>query len=415
MKENKSRDEQTLNKKKNIIKAAQKVLAVKGISDSSISEIAELAGVTDSIIYHYFKNKEDLLFWALADRMREISYELRFHLKGILDPVSKLGKMVWYHLYIYDLHPEDTRVLKNLLFECRSRKSFYSHKGYKELRSYTGILMKILREGIEAGVFNKNMNPVLVRDIIFGLLDEESLSCYAAHDIEKTMPDFPDIIELILSMVLNKSERDISDKRIRIIMAAERIFAEKGFDSATMSEIAEAAGVAEGTIYTYFNNKKDLLFSLPTERFKSFKEGTEELFEIKDTVRKLRRFIRYHFAIFLTNRNFLKTFLLDIKLNRQFYESPAYKEYLDYMKILDEILDEGKKKGVFRDSVNSRVFRNLFFGGFTHLTTRWFILGAAKAIDMMQEIDQFVYLLCDAVLRKDPVIYELKERIIKSA
>ena len=415
MKYTKTDNEHASNKKKEIVKAAQKVLATKGISDSSISEIANMAGVTDSIIYHYFKNKEDLLFWALADRMRDITDELKLHLEGILDPVSKLGKMIWYHLYIYDLHPEDTRVLKNLLFECRSRKSFYSHEGYKVLRSYTGILMRILKEGIDRGIFNKYMNPVLVRDIIFGLLDEESLSCYAAHDIEKTMPDFPDIIELVLSMVLDSfKDVDEGDKRLKIIRAAEKVFAEKGFDSATMSEIAEIAGVAEGTIYTYFNNKKDLLLSLPIERFKYFREGTKELFDIKDTLRKLRRFIRYHFAIFLTNRDFLKTFLLDIKLNRQFYESSAYKEYLAYMKVLDPILEEGKKKDIFRTSVNNRVFKNLLFGGFTHLTTRWFILQTARAIDMMEEVDQFVYLLCDAVIRKDSIIYEFKDRIVTS-
>ena len=358
MKYAKVENESVSNKKKEIIKAAQRVLATKGISDSSISEIAQIAGVTDSIIYHYFKNKEDLLFWALADRMKAIRDELELHLEGILDPVSKLGKMIWYHLYIYDLDPEDTRVLKNLLFECRSRKNFYSHEGYKILRSYTGILMRILNEGIKTGVFNKHINPVLVRDIIFGLLDEESLSCYAAHNIEKTMPDFPEIIELVLAMVLDssKEERDQTDKKIKIMRAAEKVFAEKGFDSATMSEIAEVAEVAEGTIYTYFNNKKDLLFSLPIERFRYFKEQSKELFEIKDTVRKLRRFIRYHFAIFLTNRDFLKTFLLDIKLNKQFYESPAYNEYLEYMKVLDPILDEGKEKKIFRETVNNRIF-----------------------------------------------------------
>ena len=415
MKHEEENNEYGSNKKWEIVKAAQRVLATKGISDSSISEIAQMAGVTDSIIYHYFKNKEDLLFWALADRMKDITDELQLHLQGILDPVSKLGKMIWYHLYIYDLHPEDTRVLKNLLFECRSRKSFYSHEGYKVLRSYTGILMSILREGMDAGIFNKNLNPVLVRDMIFGVLDEESLSCYAAHDIEKTMPDFPEIIELVLSMVLDSHQEESGlDKRIRIIKAAEKIFAEKGFDAATMSEIAEIAGVAEGTIYTYFNNKKDLLLSLPIERFRYFKQGTKELFNIKDTLRKLRRFIRYHFSIFLTNRNFLKTFLLDIKLNRQFYESAAYKEYLEYMKVLDPILDEGKEKKLFRDSANNRVFKNLFFGGFTHLTTRWFILDTAKAIDMMEEVDQFVHLLCDALVRKDPIIYELKDRIVHS-
>ncbi len=397
-------------KKKEIIKAAQKVLATKGISDSSISEIAKIAKVTDSVIYHYFKNKEDLLFWALADRMLEITNELKLHLQGILDPVSKLGKMIWYHLYIYDLDPEDTRVLKNLLFECRSRKNFYFHEGYKVIRSYTRILTDIIKEGIKAGVFSKHINPVLVRDMIFGLLDEESLSCYAEH--KKTIPDFPDIIELVLAMILNSSrDKKEQDKKIRIMRAAERVFAEKGFDAATMSEIADIAGVAEGTIYTYFNNKKNLLFSLPVEKFRSFREHTKGLFEIKDALKKLRHFIRYHFAIFLTNRNFLKTFLLDIKLNRQFYKSDAYQELQEYLKVIDPILEEGKEKGIFRTTINNRVFKNLFFGGFTHLTTRWFILNKAKATDMMEEIDQFVHLLCNAAGRKDPLIYELKNKL----
>ena len=49
-----------------ILRAAQEVFSQKGLADSNISEIAKKAGVVDSIIYHYFKNKEDLLFSVLT-------------------------------------------------------------------------------------------------------------------------------------------------------------------------------------------------------------------------------------------------------------------------------------------------------------------------------------------------------------
>lgn len=59
-------------RRKDILMAAQEVFSQKGLADSSISEIAKRAGVVDSIIYHYFKNKEDLLFYALADKLESV-------------------------------------------------------------------------------------------------------------------------------------------------------------------------------------------------------------------------------------------------------------------------------------------------------------------------------------------------------
>src|SRR5436190_12701843 len=52
------------------------------------------------------------------------------------------------------------------------------------------------------------------------------------------------------------------DKRERILVAAERIFARHGFFHARVSEIAREAGVADGTIYLYFKSKDDLLITL---------------------------------------------------------------------------------------------------------------------------------------------------------
>jgi AcrR family transcriptional regulator len=52
-------------------------------------------------------------------------------------------------------------------------------------------------------------------------------------------------------------------RKDRIMDAALRIFAEKGFQNATITEISKEAGVSEATIYEYFGTKEDLLFAIP--------------------------------------------------------------------------------------------------------------------------------------------------------
>ena len=58
-------------------------------------------------------------------------------------------------------------------------------------------------------------------------------------------------------------ERLTEERRNQILDAAARLFAHKGYKGATIREIAREAGVAEGTIYNYFDSKHDLLISLP--------------------------------------------------------------------------------------------------------------------------------------------------------
>ncbi len=59
-------------------------------------------------------------------------------------------------------------------------------------------------------------------------------------------------------------EQLIEARRNQILDAAAKIFAEKGFHRATTKEIAQAAGVSEGTIYNYFANKGDLVIGIIT-------------------------------------------------------------------------------------------------------------------------------------------------------
>ena len=62
------------------------------------------------------------------------------------------------------------------------------------------------------------------------------------------------------------ARRRSTDKRDRIMRAAVKVFARNGFHATRVSEVAKAAGVADGTIYLYFKSKEELLVSLFEDR-----------------------------------------------------------------------------------------------------------------------------------------------------
>jgi len=65
-----------------------------------------------------------------------------------------------------------------------------------------------------------------------------------------------------LLRLTEEDDQKKTDKQIRILEAAIEIFSEKGFAATSTSEIAQKAGVAEGTIFRHYKTKKDLLLSI---------------------------------------------------------------------------------------------------------------------------------------------------------
>ena len=257
----------------------------------------------------------------------------------------------------------------------------------------------IINQGIEAGNFRKDINAALVRDMIFGLLDEVSLSRLSAGQNGQTTADFDAIISLVLTMIENRPapEPENSDKALRVLKAATDEFARKGFNKATMVDVGQAAGVAEGTIYEYYKNKQDLLLSIPAVKFQFYRQSLEECLGCEQPLTRLKNLIWHHFCMLLSDQEFLTLFLSDIKLNKNFYVSGSYSNYLDYIQPLYQLLDDGKQKGAFRPEVDNRIYGHLFIGSFTHMAIRWFLRQRATPFSMMTEFGQMTDLLCRAV------------------
>ncbi len=383
------------NAKSKILSAAEELIFTNGISKTTISDISKKAGVADSHVYQFFKGKDELLFSVAFEQMNKIYTQLSEHLEGIKDAESRLRKMIWLSLNYNNDHRGYARTL---MFECRSNIDFYSTPAYQLIRQYSRIMLSILEQGVTDGSFSKDTDVYLVRDIILGTLDFVTIKYLADEQKDSWLKDYEEILSLILPIIKKRSKPQKTEKADLIIAAAEKVFYEKGFAKAQISEIARRANVADGTIYEYFKNKEALLLSIPEKRFHEHMEKLSETFTPKKPIRKLRRLIRYHFALHLNNREFLKVFLLNILLNDRFYTSKAHKKYREYLHLIDTIIEEGKSDGSIRKDVNAEIFKSLFLGSFSNMALRWLILENDLENDKMEEIEKLVELLSLSVL-----------------
>lgn len=388
-------DSQAATTKFKILAAAEEVMSQKGFASSSISEIARRADVTDSAIYLYFKNKQDLLFSVPGEKLKNQLALLNEHLEGIPDILGQLRKMIWLQLRYHDLHRGYARLL---VMECRSFKAFYTSPAYEIVRQYSRVITSILSRGVEAGKFRSDVHVRIIRDVILGTLDMETISCIATGEIPSGVSDFEDVVDLVDAMVVANGPQERKMSRMEAILdAAKKVFAQKDFARATISEIAGLAGVADGTIYEYFQSKEDILLSIAANQLGSYLDQASGAFDITNPERKLRRLIKYNFSCFLKDREFLKLFLLSLQVNEKFYGSKAFEILRSYCALIEGVIEEGKAAGAFRASVNSRVFRNMFLGAFVHMSLRWFVLRESARVDKVEEIEQVTELLTSAV------------------
>lgn len=119
-------------------------------------------------------------------------------------------------------------------------------------------------------------------------------------------------------------EQLIKARRNQILEAAAGVFAHKGFHRATTKEIASAAGLSEGTIYNYFENKADLLIGMMTrltnmedlpEELASALEGDAQGFLVTMIRQRLRR-IEQNYEVL---QAILPEILINPELRQRFY------------------------------------------------------------------------------------------------
>ncbi len=158
----------------------------------------------------------------------------------------------------------------------------------------------------------------------------------------------------------------------QIIDAAVIVIAENGYHQAQVSKIAKQAGVADGTIYLYFKNKEDILISLFQEKMGSFVEKIEEQIAGKATAaEKLLMMVETHFKILSEDRHLAIVTQLELRQSNKELRLRINQVLKGYLKVIDQILLEGKENGEFAAALNLRLARQMIFGTMDETATTW--------------------------------------------
>ncbi|MFJ8262381.1 TetR/AcrR family transcriptional regulator [Rummeliibacillus sp. NPDC094406] len=158
-------------KYRQIIDAAVIVIADNGYHQAQVSKIAKQAGVADGTIYLYFKNKEDILISVFEEKMSLFVDNLQDIMKESSSASEMLCRMVEGHFKVLS---EDHHLAIVTQLELRQSNKDLRLKINSILKEYLKLLDEILKMGIEAGEFMQDIDIRLVRQVIFGTIDEVS-------------------------------------------------------------------------------------------------------------------------------------------------------------------------------------------------------------------------------------------------
>lgn len=163
-----------------------------------------------------------------------------------------------------------------------------------------------------------------------------------------------------------------SDKRERILAAAERIFARHGFFAAKVSDVAKEAGVADGTIYLYFKSKDDLLISLFERRMQQVNDTLREaIAQVTSPREQLRAFIRAYMQLVHDEPSAAEVLTIELRQSSKFMKEYENPQFADFLRMLGGIIAAAQDKGELDDAIPAHVAARMTFGMLDELALAW--------------------------------------------
>ncbi|RNL58792.1 TetR/AcrR family transcriptional regulator [Zhongshania marina] len=182
-----------------------------------------------------------------------------------------------------------------------------------------------------------------------------------------------------------------------IITAARIVFIHRGYENATIAEIADSVGVVEGTVLHYFKSKRALMVKVIEEFYQDITDTMESgVSAISGAQNKLRYIIHTHMS-FLHNNSDLCTVILNESRGSQ-------TELLDkvhnfnrrYSNVVINVVREGKQAGEIAESASPTLIRNVVFGAIEHYL--WDIVAGTKREEAEVIADQLTHLIFNGIV-----------------
>jgi AcrR family transcriptional regulator len=156
-----------------IMQALKLLLERKEFGAVTTAEIAKQAGVTEALIYKYFKDKRDLLHQVLREYLEQYQIQVENDLKGIKGALNKLRKLIWSHINVYATNRVFAKIL---LLEVRNHPDYYKSETYELVKIYSDTVLQIIEDGVHSREIRQDLDPKFIRLGIIGSIEQVCLS-----------------------------------------------------------------------------------------------------------------------------------------------------------------------------------------------------------------------------------------------
>ncbi len=195
-------------------------------------------------------------------------------------------------------------------------------------------------------------------------------------------------------------------RKKQILDTAAKIFSQKGFQEATITEISKEAKVSEASIYEYFSTKEGLLFSIPAQASQNlFETMAFHLKLIRGAGNKLRAIVYLLMDSYQSNPDFAAVLMLFLKHNKKFLDTSGHHMIKEGVRQITRVIEEGIETKVFREGLDPYLIRSMVLGTIEHLVTNWVMTGNPE--NLVQFVDPLIEsLLAGIEIKSLPVLPE---------
>jgi AcrR family transcriptional regulator len=159
--------------KKELLAIAIDCFALQGYQGTTIDMIAKAAGVTKGALYYHFRDKEDLLFQAVRDRVSDFEHRVVAAVTPVDDPIAALRKIADSCQFVATRN-NHRRFLLTLMVEAIDSLPDLSVQFREMMRRFRAFVAGIVKLGQERGLFRFDVEPKATAEVfIAGIMGAE--------------------------------------------------------------------------------------------------------------------------------------------------------------------------------------------------------------------------------------------------
>jgi AcrR family transcriptional regulator len=163
------------------------------------------------------------------------------------------------------------------------------------------------------------------------------------------------------------------DTRQAIMQAAVKLFSEKGFEKTSIEELARAAGIGKGTIYSYFQTKTDILHAFCGDELVCLhQELTDNADKEIPLLQQMVRIYMSEFRLITENREFGRLFMQQTAFPRDVDLEMHLENENNYFKLLFPLLEKAQERGELRNDIELLYITGHFYGLYLLLVSAWY-------------------------------------------